>query len=128
MIDKKILVDRLLGAENITDNLEDEDAKYLLDWGVSQVDVVIIGIDDKESADQRATYLMHVMRAINRIAGDWPGLEPDQLAELLENYAGAYAARLPAAGVNYQSAVSAVADMNIRQAIEYLINWCSSQK
>jgi hypothetical protein len=128
MIDKQILIDRLLGVENLADNLEDEDAQYLVDWGVSQVDAVIIGLDDMESADQRVAYLMHAMRAINRIAGNWPDLEPGQLAELLENYTGAYAAKLPAVEMDYQLAISALADMDIRQAIEYLINWCSSQK
>jgi hypothetical protein len=128
MIDLKILTDRMLETENLTDNLEDDDAKYLLDWGVSQIPFITMETTDMEYAGQRVTFLMRSMRAINRIAGNWPDLEPGQLAELLENYTGAYAAKLPAVETDYQLAISALADMDIRQAIEYLINWCSSQK
>ncbi len=128
MIDRKLLTDRLLQAENLTDNLEDDDAQFLLEWGVSQIPVITNETLDAEYADQRVMYLMRTMRALNRIAGNWPDLEPRQLAELLEFFTAAYAANLPAAGADYQSIVAALADMEIRPAIEYLINWCSSQK
>ena len=128
MIDLKLLNDRLLQAENLTDNLEDNDAQFLLDWGVSQIPIITNETLDMEYADQRVMYLMRAMRTINRIAGNWPDLEPGQLAELLEYFTAAYAAALPAAGVDYQSAIFTLAGMDVRQAIEYLINWCSSQK
>lgn len=128
MIDTQLLKDRMLEAENLTDNLEDDDAKYLLDWGVSQIPLVTSEAADMEYAGQRLTFLMRTMRIINRIAGNWPDLEPGHLAELLENYIGAYAAKLPESGVDYQPVIAALAGMDIRQAMEYLINWCSSQK
>jgi hypothetical protein len=128
MIDLKILTSRMLEAESLTDNLEDDDAKYLLDWGVSQIPIIIGETTDIEYANQRVSFLMRAMRTLNRIAGNWPDLEPGQLVELLENYTGAFSAELPAAGVDYQSAVAAVSNMDIRQAVEYLINWCESQK
>ena len=128
MIDLKILTDRMLETENLTDNLEDDDAKYLLDWGVSQIPIITSEMVDMEHASERVMLLMRAMRTLNRIAGNWPDLEPAYLAELLENYAGAYTVKLPASGADYKSALAAVSEMELRPALEYLIDWCASQK
>ncbi len=41
-MDRQILIDRLLESENLTDNLEDEDANVLIKWGIAQLDHLIL--------------------------------------------------------------------------------------
>ena len=68
-MDKDRFIERILETENLTDELEDSDANWLLDWGVAWLDDVLEGITDTEAAGDQVNALMAVMRKINVIAG-----------------------------------------------------------
>lgn len=68
-MDSKLYVDRILENENLTDELEDDDARVLLDWGIRQLERALAGIEEDNPASARCTALMAVMRKINGLVG-----------------------------------------------------------
>jgi hypothetical protein len=43
-MDKTIFKDRILETKNLTDELEDADADWLLNWGINVLDQVLIDV------------------------------------------------------------------------------------
>jgi hypothetical protein len=82
-MNKEILIEKILETENLTDELEDADASWLLDWGLNRVDDVLEGIIDDEIAGGKTNDLMAVMRKMNRIAGRYAGSTPAEIADNL---------------------------------------------
>jgi hypothetical protein len=89
-MDKQLFIDRILETENLTDELEDADANWLLAWGTGQLDAVLGGVEDETAAGDRVNALMAVMRVINRIAGKYGDLPEDRLMEKLTELNGLY--------------------------------------
>jgi hypothetical protein len=83
-MDKKLFIERMLESENLTDELEDRDANWLLDWGIGNLDALLSGINDPESAGLKVNHLMALMRKINRIAGGYAKKSTEDLAEELK--------------------------------------------
>src|SRR5437016_5998938 len=69
-MNEQAYIDRILEAENLTDNLQDEPANLLLHWGTSRVRSSLKDVADDEQAGQRVNAIMAVMRQINRIVGN----------------------------------------------------------
>src|SRR5262249_5634933 len=69
-MDRQTAIDRITETENLTDGLEDDDANWLLDWGIAQVDGLVTGIKDEDEAGEKLNQLMSVMRTLNQIAAD----------------------------------------------------------
>jgi hypothetical protein len=82
-MDKKPFVERLLEVENLTDELQDRDANWLLDWGIGKLDTLLSDISDPETAGLKVNRLMAVMRKINRIAGSYAEKNSVDLADEL---------------------------------------------
>ncbi len=98
-MDKERFKERILETENLTDELEDADANWLLDWGTARLDTVLRGVKDEETAGNRVNALMAVMRKINRITGSYAGQSPEALAEDLAALRDLFAAAFgPPAG------------------------------
>lgn len=74
-------VQKILDTENLTDELEDRDASWLLDWGIGQLAVVLQEETDLETAGAKTNSLMAVMRKMNRISGYYARKTPSELAE-----------------------------------------------
>jgi hypothetical protein len=95
-MDRETAIDRITETENLTDGLEDDDANWLLDWGIAHVDGVITGITDEDAAGDKLNQLMAVMRSLNQIAADRAAKPPDALAAdirmFLERYQQAFGA------------------------------------
>lgn len=89
-MNEQAAIDRILETENLTDGLEDEDANWLLDWGVDQVPELIGGINDNEAAGTKVNELMAVMRRLNQITADRAVKPPQALAEDIQTLAQAY--------------------------------------
>ena len=75
-MEKQPFIDRILETENLSDELEDADANWLLNWGIGQLDVVLKDVILKdtlelEAAGAKVNALMAVMRKINRICGSY---------------------------------------------------------
>lgn len=86
-MNEQAAIDRILETENLTDGLEDEDANWLLDWGVDQVPELIGGINDNEAAGTKVNELMAVMRRLNQITADRAVKPPQALAEDIQTLA-----------------------------------------
>ncbi len=95
-MDRQTAIDRITETENLTDGLEDDDANWLLDWGIAQVDGLVTGIKDEDAAGEKLNQLMAVMRTLNQIAADRAAKPPDALAgdirTFLERYQQAFGA------------------------------------
>jgi hypothetical protein len=127
-MDKQLFKDRILETENLTDEMEDEDANWLLNWGINLLDQVLTGIDDQETAGEAVNSLMAVMRKINRICGKRLSENTEDLALDLEKLSSLFAVAF-----NYDSlpnpkecAAAAVRLANMEttaQALEFLTRW-----
>jgi hypothetical protein len=95
-MDRQTAIDRITETENLTDGLEDDDANWLLDWGIAHVDGLVTGIKDEDAAGEKLNQLMSVMRTLNQIASDRAAKPPDALATdidaFLERYQQAFGA------------------------------------
>jgi hypothetical protein len=95
-MDRQTAIDRITETENLTDGLEDDDANWLLDWGIAHVDGLVTGIEDEDAAGKKLNQLMSVMRTLNQIAADRAARPPDALAgdirTFLERYQQAFGA------------------------------------
>ena len=124
-MDKQLFVERILETENLTDELDDSDANWLLDWGIGRLDQVLQGATDEDSAGERVNALMAVMRKMNRIVGSYTGKSTPDLAEDLAALDGLFAQAFGRAVGNepskgYEQAAENVAKLPTRQALEYL--------
>ncbi len=80
-MEKQPFIDRILETENLSDELQDADANWLLNWGINQLDVVLKDTNDLETAGAKTNGLMAVMRKINRICGSYANKLPADLSQ-----------------------------------------------
>ena len=123
MEDLQPLIDRMLEIENLTDNLQDEDARWLLDWGTSQLRRLATDTTQDGELTERAAALMKFMRGLNRMVGSLPAADPTELTRLLETHSAAYGTSRPAGQAAIDEAVTALSGLPARGALEFLINW-----
>ncbi len=113
-MDKERYTERILETENLTDELEDADANWLLDWGTARLDTVLQGVKDEETAGNRVNALMAVMRKINRITGGYASQSPQALAEdlaaLRDLFAAAFGPQAASAGASAKASAKAWAN------------------
>jgi hypothetical protein len=121
MIDPQNFIDRMLEVENLTDTLEDDDADYLLNWGVEHLKEKLGTIEDSEAAGEYTNNLMCFMRKLNQIAGDLENIQPEYLAQLAERRQLVLGAGLDAAAEPFDVAANRLKMMTPRQALEYLL-------
>jgi hypothetical protein len=125
-------IERILETENLTDSLEDADADWLLKWGISFVHGLLDGVEEDESAGEKVSDLMAVMRTLNQIAAD-RGVKPaESLAEdikaLADRYARAFGrARTLNAG-DAKRAATAIRQKTPRETMQFLIAMMSPDK
>ena len=124
MIDPQILIERMLENENLTEDLDDEDADWLLDWGADRLRE-LSDSETMEAAEEKAGALMKFIRGLNRLAGGLPGVDPADLAALLEHYAMALGSSRAAGQVEIEDAAASISSLTPREALEYLISWCA---
>jgi len=126
---KEIYVERLLETENLTDELEDQDANWLLEWGIARLDRVLQGSVDEEAAGNRVNALMAVMRKINRIAGSRADRSPEDLKADLIALNGLFEAAFGSAQLvspgELEAAAASLPGLSTRQALELLTGWGS---
>jgi hypothetical protein len=123
MIDQQRFVERMLESENLTDDLEDDDANWLLNWGIGQIGNVIEVKQDLEAAAERVNALMQFMRLLNRIGGNPASISPKVIPELLERHSAAFGSSCTPSDMECQQFVETLPVMTSRQAMEFIINW-----
>jgi hypothetical protein len=126
-LDRQIFVDRLLEAENLTDQLEDEDANVLLDWGIAKIDGLIEGVEDREAAGEKINSLMHVMRGLNSLAGNPSGISQQGLVELLNRYNQIVSGVIQVEDAEHRSVAEQVSQMRPGEAIRFLTDWLQTK-
>ena len=131
-MDEKIFVARILENENLTSNLVDEDANWLLKWGTSQVKGLVQGIGDMDAAGEKVNALMAVMRKMNRMVGegDWPPADElvPELEALAELSAQAFGTSHSMSTAEWEAVANQLTKMTPPQALQFLVEWLTSGK
>ncbi len=127
-MDKQIFKDRILETENLTDELEDAEANWLINWGIGQLSPILADVSDEETAGEKANALMAAMRKINRICGGRQTKSTDDLSSDLEKLSGLFGSVFNTAQqVNSNEckfAAKRLANMGTTlQVLEFLTRW-----
>ena len=126
-MDRQVFIDRTLETENLTGNLEDEDADTLINWGIAQVNPLIEGIDDEETAAERIDHLMHLMRQINRIAGNPSSVSREEINKFIKQYAKTFGKDHHVSEEERQALAKKISSMSSSEAMNYLLEWMQSK-
>ena len=127
-MDRQLYVDKILETENLTDNLEDEDANKLLNWGIAHIDKLISGIENDDEAGEKINGLMHVMRGLNSLAGNPASISHEKIADLLERYAAVADGKLKVSEDERRSLVERVSKMQPGEVVHFLTEWLQTKK
>ena len=123
-MDEELFTSRLLETENLTDNLEDDDANTLLDWAVGQIKGII---SNPLTAGERVDGLMTVLRKINRLVPDLGARSPQDvaaaLAELAQTAEGAFGWTPPAGVEDLQNLAEKLHSASTAEAVQALLDW-----
>ena len=127
-MDKKLFVERMLETENLTDELQDPSANWLLNWGIGLLDVLLKDATDEEAAGLKVNALMAVMRKINRMVGIRLDKDPAALAsdfKMLAALAGElYECNPDVSPAKCQSAAAHLHGLSAEQlAVEFTARW-----
>jgi hypothetical protein len=129
-MDEKIFVERILENENLTSNLVDDDANWLLKWGTGQVKGLIQGIGDVDAAGEKVNALMAVMRKMNRVVGegDWPPVDElvPELQTLADLSAQAFGTSRDVSATDWEAVANRLVQMTPPQALQFLVEWLTS--
>jgi hypothetical protein len=122
-MDKKLYIDRILENENLTSELEDSDAKWLLTWGIHQLDWAVAGVDE-ETVAVRVTALMGVLRKITQLVANRGKRSIEFLAEDIREldhyFARVFCQRDYTTPIANKPIEKKFIQMSSRQALEYL--------
>jgi len=131
-MEEQAAIDRILETENLTDGLEDEDANWLLNWGIKCLPGLIGGITDDEAAGARVNDLMAVIRKINQIIAGRDSKTVDELAvdiqDLAARYERAFGSARKAGPDGYTKLAGQITEKSSSEAMQTLIQWVASPK
>ena len=126
-MEKDRFVERMLEIENLTDELEDDQANWLLNWGISRLDEVLQGTADAEAGGDKANTLIAVMRKINRMTGARGTADSETLADDFETlsrlFSAAFGREWVVTPAECSLAAARLAKLSPQQAVEYLAAW-----
>jgi len=128
VVDRQVLIDRLLESENLTDNLEDEDANVLIKWGIAQIDHLVKDVNDDETAWMKITHLTSLMRQVNSIAGNPSTVSQEKLLNLLEQYTQTFDKAHQISEDERKAVTEKLSQMQPGEAVKYLLEWMHSKK
>ena len=87
---RRLAIEMILESESLTDDLQDDEAEILLDWGLAQVEAYALATQDiayKEEArlvlDQGVKTVRRVMRFINDLVAERIDLNDGEMVEEL---------------------------------------------
>lgn len=127
-MDKQAAIDRILENENLTGGLEDQDAKLLLDWGLSRL-ALFSKNDDPVALDKMVNALMVVMHQVNQVISSRETVPVMELASALLHVSNAWNQAIGAPRtLNPQEALSLaawLAEQPSSQALETLLQTLS---
>jgi hypothetical protein len=98
---RRLAIEMILESESLTDDLQDDEAEILLDWGLAQAEAYALAtreIADEEEArlaiDQGVTTVRRAMRSINDLVAERMDLRDGEMVEELLRMAS-FARELP---------------------------------
>jgi hypothetical protein len=125
-LDKQTAIDRITENENLTDNLEDDEASWLIDWGIKKATEQVASIKNDDTAGDKLDAVMAVMRKLNQIVGSRAAKQPNVLAEdvrsLATMYADAFGSARTLAAPNLNDAAKQIKQKSPQETLEYLLN------
>jgi hypothetical protein len=126
-VDTARFVERILETENLTAELEDDEANWLLNWGINHLDEVIGNCADAEAAGNQVNALMAVMRKINQIAGSAASRDAqdliEDLADLNDLFTAAFGPAVEPVEIRpVEKQVVLLAQMPVQAAMEVLVD------
>jgi hypothetical protein len=128
-MDDKSFINRMLETENLTDNLEDDDANTLLNWGIQQVGRLI---SNPLVAGEKVNGLMAVLRKINHLVPDIGTKSPQEvaadLADLARTYEQTFESALPSGAVDLQNLAASMQTMSTPDAIQTILGWIHKEQ
>jgi len=127
IIDTQPYIDRMLETENLTADLEDTEAEWLLQWGLDHIDVVCDGLDDDAERDDHVHALMAFMRRLNRAVARKNRREleilAEELNELAELYAQAFGQSRPLSPNDCRHTADQIKRLPAMDALQTLVEW-----
>jgi hypothetical protein len=88
---EQMAIDRISEVENLTDNLDDETASWLIRWAIDKAPSLLADVTDEDEAGAKINSLMAVMRRINEIVPALSAKKPAELATDLKELAKLHA-------------------------------------
>ncbi|MGE5334836.1 MAG: phospholipase D-like domain-containing protein [Nitrososphaerota archaeon] len=130
-MDEALAIERITETENLTDDLTDDDARWLLQWGTSRVGGLIAGIQDDELAGQKVNQLMAVMRSLNAIAADRTTRDAaslgDDIETLRRQYATTFGSAAPVREDDRARLINALPTMAAHEAMAQLLAFLAAE-
>lgn len=127
IVDPKPYIERMLEIENLTDELEDRQARQLLEWGTAQLNRLLQSYTEPDLAGEKANALYAVLRKINRLHGARADKEPaalvSDLAALAELAAGAYGVSPRQTPADCETAAARLPALEADPALALLTAW-----
>ncbi len=123
MINRQLLVDRLLETENLTDNLEDDDADQLLKWGVAHVDALIENISSDEAVGDQVNQLMSIMRGVNSLSGDPASATREAVSDLANRFQQLFGVGGKIDEAGHEALSAQLLNMSPHDAFVNLLKW-----
>jgi hypothetical protein len=123
MYDIQQFIDRITETENLTAELEDSEAKWLLNWGIGQLDTLLDGAEDEELASERVGNLMRLIRRLNRVCADPASIIPEDVTDLLDRQATAFGESRTVSEEEAAIVAGQLASMSVLDALIFLVSW-----
>jgi hypothetical protein len=125
-MNEQVAIDRITETENLTDNLEDQDASWLIDWGINHANQLISSIKDDEMAGSKLNAVMAVMRSLNQIVGSYMDKPASALADdirsFLTVYSNAFGNARTITSQEIKDAARTIGKKSPRETMQTLIN------
>ncbi|MBX3080396.1 MAG: hypothetical protein KF716_02110 [Anaerolineae bacterium] len=125
-MDAQAAVERLLEMANLTDDLDDEAADHLIEWGANSLRALIAFEDDDQTSGDKLNKVTGLMRAARQIARQAPTSNPQALQHYIQLFLNNATELYPAQAVQrgtevVQSLADELAGKSPTQAIQQLL-------
>jgi hypothetical protein len=123
----QLAIDRITETENLTDNLDDDTAEWLINWGIESARKLIGSSTDKEVADVTINRIMAIMRKLNKIGANYQNVQLEELSSFTEAYNKAFGTTNHS-NEQYQAVANEIKPMSSLDMIKSLISFADGKQ
>jgi hypothetical protein len=120
-------IDRLLETENLTADLEDVEADWLIEWGIVQISSITDGLSEEGVADEQVSALLSFMRRASRAVARKDRRTPAELVEALNElgsiYAQAFGRCRLLSPAESERAATHLKELSSLEAVQFIVEW-----